>query len=79
VEEAADPTPAVEDRLSDREEVGRLLSELSEEEASIVKLYHLEGKSYLEISRQIGIPENSIGPTLSRARARLRRDEPRAV
>ncbi len=75
IEEQADPSQPIEARLSDREEVSRLLSELSEEEASIVKLYHLEGKSYLEISRLVGIPENSIGPTLSRARARLRRDD----
>lgn len=75
VEDHADPGQAVEDRLSNREEVHRLLAELSEEEASIVRLYHLEGKTYTEISRQVGIPENSIGPTLSRARARLRRDD----
>jgi RNA polymerase sigma-70 factor (ECF subfamily) len=36
-------------------------------------MYHLEGKSYQEISRLVGIPENSVGPTLSRAREKMRR------
>jgi RNA polymerase sigma-70 factor (ECF subfamily) len=36
-------------------------------------MYHLEGKSYHEISQDLGIPENSIGPALSRARAKMRR------
>jgi RNA polymerase sigma-70 factor (ECF subfamily) len=36
-------------------------------------MYHLEGKTYDEISRKTGVPENSIGPTLSRARAKMRR------
>jgi RNA polymerase sigma-70 factor (ECF subfamily) len=47
---------------------------LPREEAEVVRLYHLEGKSYHEISAHVGIPENSIGPTLSRARARMRRE-----
>jgi RNA polymerase sigma-70 factor (ECF subfamily) len=36
-------------------------------------MYHLEGKSYREISQALGLPENSIGPTLHRAREKLRR------
>ena len=63
----------VEERLESREQVERLLEELDGEEAQVVRLYHLEGKSYDEISQQIGMPANSIGPTLSRARAKLRR------
>ena len=54
-------------------ELERLLEELEGEEAQVVRLYHLEGKSYDEISQQTGMPTNSIGPTLSRARAKLRR------
>ena len=41
-------------------------------EADVIRMYHLEGKSYQEISSSCGLPENSIGPTLSRARAKLR-------
>lgn len=62
-----------EERISDREEVERLLKRLNGPEADVVRLYHLEGKSYQEISLQIGMPENSIGPTLSRAREKMRR------
>ena len=70
---AADPHPGVEQRLSDQEEVQRLLGGLQGTEAQVVRLFHLEGKSYQEISSVIGMPENSIGPILSRARNKLRR------
>lgn len=62
-----------ESRLEDREEVQALLRVLKGAEAEVIRMYHLEGKSYREISAKIGVPENTIGPTLSRARARLRR------
>lgn len=60
-------------RVSDRDEVARLLEELEGTEAVVVRMYHLEGKSYQEISTLVGMPENSIGPTLSRAREKMRR------
>jgi len=60
-------------RMGDREEVGKLLGQLEGSEAAVVRMYHLEGKSYQEISRTVGMPENSVGPMLSRARAKLRR------
>lgn len=69
-----DPQPSAEQRITDREEVERLLQRLDGSEADVVRLYHLEGKSYREISRVVGMPENSIGPTLTRARAKLRRN-----
>jgi RNA polymerase sigma-70 factor (ECF subfamily) len=68
----ADEVEPVE-RMGDREEVGRLLGELQGAEATAVRMYHLEGKSYQEISRSVGMPENSVGPMLSRARAKMRR------
>ena len=69
-----EPRPAaVEERISNQEEVERLLQSLDSPDADVVRLYHLEGKSYREISSQVGMPENSIGPTLSRARAKMRR------
>jgi RNA polymerase sigma-70 factor, ECF subfamily len=58
---------------SNRDEVARLLEELEGTEAQVVRMYHLEGKSYQEISSLVGMPENSIGPTLSRAREKMRR------
>ena len=68
-----DHRPSSEERISNRDEVERLLQSLDSPEADVVRLYHLEGKSYREISSQVGMPENSIGPTLSRARAKMRR------
>jgi RNA polymerase sigma-70 factor (ECF subfamily) len=68
-----DHAHATDERLANHEEVHRLLGELEGEEADIVRLYHLEGKSYHEISQETGVPENSIGPVLSRARAKMRR------
>ncbi|WP_310821343.1 RNA polymerase sigma factor [Stratiformator vulcanicus] len=62
-----------ESRIADRDEVENLLSGLSGEEAEIIRRYHLGGQSYREISRELGVPENSIGPLLSRARDQLRR------
>ena len=52
----------------------RMLDGLVETEAMVVKLFHLEGRSYREISAGLGVPENSIGPTLSRAREKLRQN-----
>lgn len=68
-QEAAD----AEQRVSDRELVDYMLGGLPEPEARVVRMYHLEGRSYHEISRAVGVPENSIGPVLSRARTKLRR------
>ena len=68
----ADSQPEPEERLSNREEVERLLNGLEGNEARIVRMYHLEGKSYHEISSVVGMSENSIGPILSRARNKMR-------
>ncbi len=57
----------VEERMSNREEVEQLISQLATPEAEVVRMYHLEGKSYREISQSVGMAENTIGPTLSRA------------
>jgi RNA polymerase sigma-70 factor (ECF subfamily) len=70
----ADPlvTSPVSDRVADRDEVERLLMRLDEAEARLVRLHHLEGRSYGEISRLTGMPLGSIGPALSRAKAKMR-------
>lgn len=73
VEQLRDPRPPFEQRVSNEEEIVRLLGELHETEATIVRMYHLEGKSYQEISAAVGVAENSIGPILSRARSKMRR------
>lgn len=72
-EQVADPRAGHEQRISNQEEVERLLAELQETEAAIVRMYHLEGKTYQEIGAAVGMPENSVGPALSRARSKMRR------
>jgi RNA polymerase sigma-70 factor (ECF subfamily) len=62
-----------DDRFVDRDEIERLLRELDAVEADVVRMYHLEGKSYQEIGSAVGISENSVGPMLSRARDKMRR------
>jgi RNA polymerase sigma-70 factor, ECF subfamily len=63
-------------RIDDSDQVERMLQDLPENDASIVRQFHLEGRTYREISSRLGVPENSIGPTLSRARERLRNETP---
>ncbi len=57
----------------DLEQLESTIANLSHPEAQAVRMFHLEGKSYREISSHIGIPENSIGPFLTRAREKMRR------
>ena len=70
--EQAAVSDQAEQRLADREQVQRMLAELDGSEAKVVRMYHLEGKAYQEISSAVGMPENSVGPTLSRARQKMR-------
>ncbi|MFI4874401.1 MAG: RNA polymerase sigma factor [Blastopirellula sp. JB062] len=67
-------TWTVEQRVEDRDQIEAWLEALSGLEAEVVRRFHLEGLSYEEISRQLGIPVNSVGPTLSRARLKIRRN-----
>lgn len=59
-------------RIDDRDQIETLLDKLDRDEARLVRLHHLEARSYSEISRATGLPLGSIGPALSRARAKLR-------
>jgi len=68
----ADTSADAEERLTNQEEVEHLLAQLDGPEANVVRMYHLEGKTYQEISRTTGMPTNSVGPMLSRIRTRLR-------
>lgn len=72
VDPAHDPRPAARDR----EEVEALLGHLDADEARLVRLHHLEARSYGEISRLTGLPLGSIGPALSRAREKMRAAAP---
>jgi RNA polymerase sigma-70 factor (ECF subfamily) len=70
--DAAAVEPGAEQRITDRDEVQSLMDQLDQSEADVVRMYHLEGKTYQEISRSTGVPTNSVGPLLSRARTKLR-------
>lgn len=61
-------------RIDDSEIVQQMLENLSDQESQVVKMFHLEGRSYQEISDIVGMPINSIGPALTRVRQRLKRD-----
>lgn len=58
--------------VDNTEEVETLLLKLPESEATAIRMFHLEHRSYGDIGTHIGIPENSVGPLLSKARKRLR-------
>lgn len=58
--------------LADRDAIEALLGTLDAIEARVIRLHHLEARSYGEISQLTGLPVGSIGPTLSRARQKLR-------
>ena len=76
---ADDDGPQAEKRINDRDEIQQLLAGLDGKEAEVVRMYHLEGRSYDEISSSVGMPANSVGPTLSRARQKLRAASTRAL
>jgi RNA polymerase sigma-70 factor (ECF subfamily) len=60
--------------LESLEEVQKLLGKLPAREREVVRLYYLEGRTYEEISTEMHVPVNSIGPILTRARKKLRKD-----
>ena len=59
------------ERIDNAEEVQHLMMRLDDREASVVRMFHLEGKSYREISQAAGVNENTIGPMLNRARQKM--------
>lgn len=58
--------------LEKLEEVERLLRKLPSRDREVVRLHYIEGRTYEEISTELNIPVNTIGPILSRARKKLR-------
>ena len=59
-------------RVEHSDEVESMLSNLSDQDARLLREYHMQGRSYAEIASTMGVPENSVGPMLSRARAQAR-------
>lgn len=58
--------------VANADEVRYLLDSLKGRELELVRAFFVDNKTYHEISQEMGIPENSIGPTLSRIREKLR-------
>ena len=63
-------------RLLDQEHVEQLLQRLEPREASAIRMFHMEGKSYREIGQAVGVAENSVGSLLHRAKSKLRNGHP---
>lgn len=59
-------------RTETRERLHNGLRQLNEKQQAMVRLFYIDGCSYREISEQLGVPINSIGPTLQRVQQRLR-------
>ena len=70
---AEEENPAETEPIIAAEEVERMLAHLPEREAEVVRLYHLKYLNYRQIGKQLGIPENSVGPILAKARRGLKR------
>jgi RNA polymerase sigma factor (sigma-70 family) len=72
----ADGDPCVEIVVHDQN--NRLYNAISalpeRQKMLLVELLRQEGQSYLDLSRRLGLPMGSIGPTRQRAVARLRHD-----
>jgi RNA polymerase sigma-70 factor (ECF subfamily) len=69
--EADEPAKAM-GGLESFEQVQQLLRRLPARERAVVRLFYLESRSYEEISTELNIPVNSIGPILARARQKMR-------
>ena len=70
-ESATDPISELI-KAEQQQQLHQVLDRLPAKQRHLVTLYHLQGKSYTEISDQLEIPIGSIGPTLRRAEAKLR-------
>jgi RNA polymerase sigma-70 factor (ECF subfamily) len=70
----ADAAPPPEDGTPEPGALAAAMKCLTPRERTLVNLFFLQGKKYREIAALTGIPQNSIGPTLARAVARLRKE-----
>jgi RNA polymerase sigma-70 factor (ECF subfamily) len=65
--------PAPEPGLDNLELVHLFVRRLPKPAREVVRLFYLEGRTYEEISTQLAIPVNTIGPILSRAKKAMRK------
>ena len=74
LEEASADSSGVRE-VDAKDEVDSLMTKLPESMRKVVSMFHIEGKSYTEISELLRIPINSIGPVLTRAKSFLQRSQ----
>lgn len=74
MEQFPDVSIPPQSRLENADLVDRMMVGLSATDAEVIRRYHLQGQSYRDICQAIGVPENSIGSILSRAREKLRNE-----
>ncbi len=79
-QEASEPSTSIDDepirRIIRREQQQHLLSvlaDLSDKQQQVVRLFHLEGRTYAEIADTLRMPIGSVGVTLRRAEEQLRK------
>lgn len=71
-----DPTPAPGERSERREFLDRLdgaFRKMTDQERRLLRLSYFEERSYKEIAETLGMPLNSVSPTLIRAREKLKK------
>lgn len=59
-------------RTEERQLLFMALNDLPEKQREVIRLFHLEGFSYMDISASLQIPIGSVGVTLKRAEEKLR-------
>jgi len=64
-------TEGDEAAVEDRDEVTSLMSRLPTQSRKAVRLFYLDGLSYREVAKRLGISSNAVGPLLSRIRHSL--------
>ncbi len=60
-------------QTEDELQLQTMLDRLNDGDRSVLRMFFMEGLSYAQISRDLGISINSVGPKLQRAQQRLRR------
>ena len=58
-------------KVDAKDEIDSLTSRLPNSLKTVIRMFYLDGKNYSEISRQLRLPINSIGPMLKRAKELL--------
>ena len=71
IDRAAARVSTARQQFEDRDELVALLKGLEPSHATALRMSHLENRSYAEIAAALKMPDNSVGPLLSRARQKL--------